>query len=76
MNQSFINNNMMNQNKIINDISNDPFNEYVVVKNGQEHYSIWPTIKKVPQGWETMEIIGTKSHCLSWIEENWNGPTL
>lgn len=29
----------------------DPFKEYRVVINMEEQYSIWPTCKDIPRGW-------------------------
>jgi MbtH protein len=54
----------------------DPFDEYEVVKSIHGDYSIWPSVKKIPSGWESVKILGDKNHCLAWIEENWEGPTL
>jgi MbtH protein len=44
---------------------------YYVVKNVEEQYSIWPSYKQVPKGWETIGSPKIKSECLTYIEENW-----
>ena len=54
----------------------DPFDEYAVVRSIHGDYSIWPTAKNVPDGWETVGVIGNKAQCLDWIEANWSGPSL
>ena len=45
--------------------------EYVVVKNHEEQYSIWPTDRDPPAGWEVAGPSGTKDACLDYIEEVW-----
>lgn len=42
-----------------------------VVINLEEQYSIWPTFKPVPPGWQEEGKIGTKEECLSHIKEVW-----
>lgn len=54
----------------------DPFSEYAVVRSIHGDYSIWPTAKSLPLGWEQVGVIDTKQHCLDWISEHWEGPTL
>lgn len=45
---------------------------YFVVKNHEEQYSIWPTHKDMPLGWEVVENKqGSKEECLAYIEEHW-----
>jgi MbtH protein len=58
------------------DDDDDPFEEYAVVRNIYDDYSIWPTIKALPAGWEQVGIQGAKAVCLGWIENNWSGPSL
>lgn len=45
--------------------------EYVVVKNGEDQYSIWLASLPIPEGWEDMAVRGTKEHCLEHIERVW-----
>lgn len=45
--------------------------EYYVVKNMEEQYSIWPSYKKVPSGWEIVGEPKTKAECLTYIDQNW-----
>ena len=44
---------------------------YNVVINQEEQYSIWPTGKAVPAGWETIGEPRTKTECLAYIELIW-----
>ena len=45
--------------------------EYFVVRNAEEQYSIWPTFKDVPAGWEVVGNPQTKAKCLEYIQEVW-----
>ncbi|MGW4502372.1 MbtH family protein [Micromonospora sp. NPDC004336] len=45
--------------------------QYVVVRNAEEQYSIWPGDRPVPQGWRTMEVRGSREECLTHIENVW-----
>lgn len=45
--------------------------EYVVVKNLEEQYSVWPIFKDIPDGWYSCNFSGTKETCLSYIKEIW-----
>ena len=49
----------------------DSEEEYYVVKNLEEQYSIWPTYKKIPLGWKAEESPQAKSKCLEYIKEVW-----
>ena len=44
---------------------------YYVVKNIEEQYSIWPSYKQVPKGWEAVGEPKIKSDCLIYIEKTW-----
>lgn len=44
---------------------------YAVVVNHEEQYSIWPAERELPPGWTKEGTTGTKSVCLSHIEEVW-----
>tara|TARA_B100000614_G_C14515085_1_gene480181 strand:+ start:83 stop:289 length:207 start_codon:yes stop_codon:yes gene_type:complete len=47
------------------------FKEYQVVINIEEQYSIWPTLKNMPFGWNAVDKKGTKEECLACIKEVW-----
>ena len=44
---------------------------YYVVKNVEEQYSIWPSYKQIPAGWEAVAEPRIKSECLDYIEKIW-----
>ena len=45
---------------------------YYVVKNHEEQFSIWPTHKAVPLGWEVVDNKqGSKDECLAFIKTHW-----
>lgn len=44
---------------------------YYVVKNIEDQYSIWPSYKQIPAGWEVVGKPKIKSDCLDYIEKTW-----
>ena len=46
-------------------------NQYKVVINHEEQYSIWPAERENPKGWSTVGRTGSKQECLDYIEEVW-----
>lgn len=46
-------------------------NEYSVVINHEEQYSIWPVSKPIPLGWEAAGFEGDKDACLGYIQQVW-----
>jgi MbtH protein len=49
----------------------DPSDEYDVVVNGEEQYSIWPVGRDAPDGWRAIGVRGQKAECLQRIDELW-----
>ncbi|MFD0399930.1 MbtH family protein [Kitasatospora sp. NPDC127121] len=49
--------------------------QYHVVVNHEEQYSIWPTYHDVPQGWRTVGEPASREDCLRRIEEEWDDMT-
>lgn len=45
--------------------------QYIVVMNGEEQYSIWPSYKTIPSGWNDVGYRGPKNLCLDYIKEIW-----
>lgn len=45
--------------------------EFEVVINDEEQYSIWPAHKEVPAGWRKAGVRGPKAACLGHIDEVW-----
>lgn len=44
---------------------------FVVLRNGQGEYSIWPAKKSIPPGWEDVEFRGSKEECRARVDEAW-----
>lgn len=44
---------------------------FKVVVNHEEQYSIWPSSKSNPPGWEDEGMSGTREECLCHIEAVW-----
>ena len=44
---------------------------YSVVVNHEEQYSIWPTGRPIPTGWNEAGVVGTKQACLAHVERVW-----
>jgi MbtH protein len=44
---------------------------YVVVRNDEEQYSIWPEDHALPPGWDVAGPTGVKAECLTHIERVW-----
>ncbi len=42
-----------------------------VVVNGQGQYSIWPTYRAIPEGWEAVGVQGERQLCLDHIAKVW-----
>ncbi len=45
--------------------------EFEVVVNEEEQYSIWPTHKQIPLGWKAAGKRGQKQECLDYINTIW-----
>jgi MbtH protein len=45
--------------------------DYVVVRNDEEQYSIWPADREPPAGWFVVGERGPREACLAYIEEVW-----
>ncbi|MGN6372211.1 MAG: MbtH family protein [Solirubrobacteraceae bacterium] len=45
--------------------------DYRVVVNHEEQYSIWPASRPVPAGWTDTTKTGAKDECLTFIETVW-----
>ncbi|WBB62053.1 MbtH family protein [Streptomyces sp. WMMC500] len=51
-----------------------PFDErtdFVVVRNHEDQYSIWPAELPRPPGWTDEPVRGSRAHCLAHIDEVW-----
>ena len=45
--------------------------QFRVVVNHEEQYSIWPTYKDNPPGWSDSGFSGSKEECLAHIDDVW-----
>ncbi|OGT97177.1 MAG: antibiotic synthesis protein MbtH [Geobacteraceae bacterium GWB2_52_12] len=45
--------------------------EFDVVINDEQQYSIWPRGKEVPAGWQKVGITGSRVYCLEHISSIW-----
>ncbi|MEY9943593.1 MbtH family protein [Kitasatospora sp. GAS1066B] len=45
--------------------------QYLVVRNHEEQYSIWPEGRELPAGWTGVGVTGDKAACLAHIRETW-----
>jgi MbtH protein len=45
--------------------------QFRVVINDEEQYSIWPADRELPAGWRPEGMSGTKDACLAYIDEAW-----
>jgi MbtH protein len=44
---------------------------FVVVRNDEEQYSIWPAGREIPAGWQDAGFTGAKAACLAHVDEVW-----
>ena len=49
----------------------DDTQEYSVVINDEEQYSIWFENREIPNGWRAVGRKGSKSECLDYIRDTW-----
>ena len=47
--------------------------EYCVVCNDKKHYSVWPVLRPLPEGWVKEGMKGSKQQCLHHINQIWKG---
>jgi MbtH protein len=50
---------------------NSSGDNYAVVQNDEEQYSIWPAGRDLPAGWRPSGFSGKKEDCLAHIDEVW-----
>ncbi|AVZ74467.1 MbtH family protein [Streptomyces lunaelactis] len=44
---------------------------YLVLVNGENQHSLWPSFVAVPEGWAAAFGEARREECLAYIEENW-----
>lgn len=45
--------------------------QFIVVVNHVNQYSIWSASRRIPLGWEPVGFTGTKSECFAYIKRTW-----
>jgi len=46
-------------------------NTYKVIVNHEEQYSIWPSDRENPPGWNDAGMTGKRSECLGFVDKVW-----
>lgn len=53
----------------------NPFDDengtFLVLRNDEGQYSLWPHSIEIPQGWTQVGPTGPREDCLRFVEENW-----
>ena len=49
----------------------DENGEFLVLINEELQYSLWPTFRETPAGWQAIGPRGSRKECLDYIEERW-----
>lgn len=44
---------------------------FLVVRNDEEQYSIWPADRDLPLGWQDTGFTGSREECLAHIDTVW-----
>ena len=44
---------------------------YLVLRNDEDQYSLWPALVDVPARWHVALSVTTRQDCLTFIEQNW-----
>lgn len=53
----------------------DEHGSFLVLRNEERQYSLWPAGIDVPGGWQTVMGPDTRSACISHVEQNWSVAT-
>ncbi|MEG3630795.1 MbtH family protein [Streptomyces poriticola] len=49
----------------------DPEGRFLVLKNDEDQYSLWPSFAEVPGGWTVVLAENSRQACLDHIETHW-----
>jgi MbtH protein len=55
----------------VSDPFDDPDGSYLVLRNEEEQYSLWPAFSDVPAGWHIVHGPGQRNEMIGHIEQNW-----
>ena len=57
-------------------MSTNPFDDetgtFLVLVNGEEQHSLWPTFADVPARWQKAFGEASRAECLAYVEEHWS----
>ena len=45
--------------------------KYMVLRNDEDQYSLWPAGQDVPAGWHEVGKQGSKEECVAYVDEVW-----
>ena len=49
----------------------DENGDFLVLVNDELQYSLWPSFRDIPAGWQAVGPRGNRKVCLDWIEASW-----
>lgn len=49
----------------------DDNDQYIVLRNDEEQYSLWLAALDVPAGWHKTGKEGSKEECMTYVDEVW-----
>lgn len=56
-------------------MSTNPFDDetgtFIVLINGEEQHSLWPSFADIPAGWRQVYGEAARADCLQYVEEHW-----
>jgi MbtH protein len=55
----------------MNNPFDDPDGTYVVLRNDELQYSLWPQSLEVPGGWTVVHPAAGRQECLDYVEATW-----
>jgi len=50
----------------------DETNEFLVLVNDEDQYSLWPAFAEVPAGWTVALVAGPRDTALAYVETHWS----
>ena len=49
----------------------DEDGDYLILRNDEGQYSLWPSFRETPEGWIPVGPRGSRAICLEWVDQNW-----
>lgn len=57
-------------------MSGNPFDDedgtFLVLRNTEEQYSLWPSFAEVPEGWTVVLQESTRAEAVGYVEQHWS----